>query len=47
MTFKATVSDPIPWRFVSAYLKASGYQAGERLIRKLAKSAWAQIIGTS
>jgi hypothetical protein len=47
MTFEATVSDLIPWRFVSAYLKASGYQPGERLIRKLVKSAWAQIIGAS
>jgi hypothetical protein len=39
MTFEATVSDPIRWWFVSAYLKASGYQPEERLIRKLGKSA--------
>jgi len=39
MTFEASCADPIPWRFVNAYLKATAYQPEERLIRKLAKSA--------
>lgn len=38
--YEVRVSDPIAWRFVSAYLKASpAYQPEERLARKLAKSA--------
>jgi hypothetical protein len=39
MLFEVQCTDPIPWRFVDAYLKATGNQPEERLIRKLAKTA--------
>lgn len=39
MTFEVSCTDPVPWRFVNCYLKATAYQPEERLVRKLAKSA--------
>lgn len=39
MLFEVQTTDAIPWRFAEAYLKASGNQPEERLVRKLAKSA--------
>ena len=40
MIFEVECTDPIPWRMVDAYLKASpAYGAEERLVKKLAKSA--------
>jgi hypothetical protein len=39
MIFEVQATDPIPYRFVNAYLKATAYQPEERLVRKLAKSA--------
>jgi hypothetical protein len=38
--YEVSATDPIPWRMVDAYLKASPiYQPEERLVRKLAKSS--------
>ena len=42
MTFKVRVSDAIPWRFVDAYLKATGadeFKPTQRLTKQLAKGA--------
>lgn len=39
MLFEVQCTDPIPWRFVDAYLKATAFQPEERLAKKLAKSA--------
>ena len=39
-TYEVSCSDPVPWRFIDAYLKATpGYQPTERLTRNLAKMA--------
>ena len=40
MVFEVTVSDPIPWRIVNAYLKATpGFAPQERLVKQFGKVA--------
>lgn len=37
--FELVVTDPIPWRFVDAYLRGTGFQPSERLVKQIGKSA--------
>jgi hypothetical protein len=37
--YEISVTDPVPWRIIDAYLDADGYQPSERLNKQIAKQA--------